>query len=157
MENISLQNYATFCNTMKILAGLLFSREKVITTWVISYDGNMMIYVIFRKDEWFCPSQNVSSTLCSSECYLALTYYSKIHSKSKQIAATEVESKPRKICTCLPISFSFYNGLIILLTKMIWVTSYDGNMMIYAIFRKDEWFVCFQVLQVHQFQKSLII
>ena len=88
----------------------------MITTWVISYDGNMMIYVIFRKDEWFSPSQNVSSTLCSSECYLALTYYSKIHSESKQIAATVVESKPRKICTCLPISFSFYSRLIILPT-----------------------------------------
>ena len=38
---------------MKILAGLLFSGEKVITIWVTCYDGNMMIYAIFRKDEWF--------------------------------------------------------------------------------------------------------
>ena len=38
---------------MKISVGLLFSDEKVITIWVTSYNGNMMIYAIFRKDEWF--------------------------------------------------------------------------------------------------------
>ena len=80
----------------------------------------------------FVCFQNVASTLCSSECHLAFIYYSKIHSKSKWITATVFESKPRKLCGCRLISFSFAIRLFIILT-IVWHENFQKSLIFQPI------------------------
>ena len=88
------------------LTGLLFSREMVITTWVISYDGNMMIYAIFRKDEWFslfpkfCEYIVFIGVLLSTHLLLKDSPQKQMDDHLTWFVANVPQGKLNELCSC---------------------------------------------------------